>query len=166
MGTFKQYFPLCWFAANPLDLPRSIRFFKQNLWFYFIIELFIQINMIDDFEAVFEVILETSLTLLFVCIILFLNKSTLSFIQIASAVLFCENVVAIFAVPTMVWLTMTDDELSYFLMLLLIIWDFSLVAFVCKKAIGINAAAGIVVSLIYFTCTYGLAYGITTYFIA
>lgn len=165
MDTIKQYLPLCWFAANPLDLTRSIPFFKHNLLFYFIVELFIQINMIDHFEAVIEVILETGLTLLFVGFILFLNKSTHSYVQIASSILFCENVIAVFVVPVMVWLTMTENEFSYALMVLLVLWDFSLVAFVYKKALGINKAAGTVVSLFYFACTYGLAYGITTYFI-
>ncbi len=165
MDTFRQYFPLCWFAANPLDLPRSLRFFKHNLVIYFVIELFIQLNMIDDIEAVFEVILETGLTLAFIGAILLLNKSTHSFIQVSSSILFCENVVAVLAVPVMVWLTMTDDEFSYLSMLLLVIWDFSLVAFVCKKALGINSAAGCVISLVYFACTYGLAYGITSFFI-
>ncbi len=161
MDTFKQYLPLCWFATHPLDLPRSIRFFKQNLWFYFAVELFIQLNMIDDIEAVFEVTLETGLTLSFAGIILLLNKSAHSYIQVTTAILFCENVVALFGVPVMIWLTVTEDQFSYLMMLLLIIWDFSLVAFICKKVLGINALAAIVMSLFYFTYTYGLAYGIT-----
>lgn len=118
--------------------------------------------MIDDFEAIFEVILETGLTLAFVAIILCLNKTFHSFIPITSAILFCENVVAVVVVPVMVWLTITEDELSYLAMILLVVWDFSLVAYVCRKALGINKAAGLVVSLFYFACTYGLAYGITT----
>lgn len=162
MDTIRQYFPLCWFSANPLDLPRSTSFFRNNLIFYFVVELFIQVNMIDDFEAIFEVILETGLTLAFVAIILCLNKTFHSFIPITSAILFCENVVAVVVVPVMVWLTITEDELSYLAMILLVIWDFSLVAYVCRKALGINKAAGLVVSLFYFACTYGLAYGITT----
>ncbi len=161
MDTIKQYLPLCWFGANPLDLDRSVRFFQQNLWFYFVLELFIQVNMIDDFEAVIEVVLETGLTLLFVGLVLFLNKSTHSFVQVTTSVLFCENVVAVFVVPVMVWLTMSESELSYALMFLLVLWDFCLIAFVYKKSLGINAAASWVVSLFYFTCTYGLAYGIT-----
>lgn len=162
MDTIREYLPLCWFSANPLDLPRSTRFFRNNLIFYFVVELFIQVNMIDDFEAVFEVILETGLTLAFVGLILFLNKSLHSYIPIASAILFCENVVAVVVVPVMVWLTIAEDELSYIMMILLIIWDFALIAYVCRRALGINKAAGLVVSLFYFACTYGFAYGITT----
>ncbi|WP_305907002.1 hypothetical protein Q9L42_018135 [Methylomarinum sp. Ch1-1] len=162
MDTLKQYLPLCWFTANPLDLPRSVRFFRLNLLFYFIVELFIQINMIEYFEAIFEVTLETGLTLVFVGLVVLLNKSGHSFIQVSSAILFCENVVAVVVVPTMIWLTITEDELSYVTMAFLMLWDFSLVAYVYKKTLGINTAAGAVVSLFYFTCTYGFAYGITS----
>jgi hypothetical protein len=76
MNTFKLYLPLCWLKVNPLDLPKSVNFLKQNFWFYFVVELFIQANMIDPSEAFFEVIVETSLTFGFVGLILFLNKST------------------------------------------------------------------------------------------
>lgn len=162
METFKQYLPLCWFSANPLDLPRSVRFLQQNLWFYFGLELFIQINMIDDIEAFFEVTLETGLTMSFAAIILLLNKSMHAYVQVTSSILFCENVVAVFVLPVMLWLTVTDSEISYLLMLLLIIWDFSLVSYVCKRVLGINKAAACVMAFFYFCYTYGLAYGLTT----
>ena len=161
MNTFRQYLPLCWFGENPLDLPRSTKFFKQNLAFYFILELFIQVNMIDVHEALFEVILETALTLAFAGVILFLNKSSHSYVQVTSAIIFCENVVAVFVVPVMWWLTITEHELSYFMMFLLSLWDFALVAFIVKKVLGINTAAGCIMSLFYFIITYGGAYGAT-----
>jgi len=162
MNTFRQYLPLCWLGENPLDLPRSVKFFKQNLWFYFFLELFIQVNMIEDFEALFEVTLETILTLVFAGIILLINKSSHSYIQVTSAILFCENIVALFGLPVMVWLTITDHEISYIIMATLILWDFALVAFIAKKVLGINIAAACIMSLFYFISTYGGAYSITT----
>ncbi len=161
MNIFRQYLPLSWFGENPLDLPHSFSFFKQNLWFYFILELFIQINMIEDYEAIFEVTLETALTLVFSWIVLFLNRSTHNYIQITSAILFCENIVAVFVVPVMIWLTITDHELSYILMFILIIWDYALITYIFKKVLGINTAAGCVMATFYFLSTYGGAYGLT-----
>jgi len=162
MNIFRQYLPLCWFAENPMDLPESSRFFKQNLAFYFILELFIQVNMIDSFEAFVEVTLETLMTIGFVAIILALNKSTRLYIQIASAVLFCENIVAVFALPIIVWLTVTDDKISYFAIFMLGFWDFTLITFISRKVLSINTAAACIVSLTYFLATYGGAYGIST----
>jgi hypothetical protein len=161
MDTFKLYLPLCWLNANPVDLPRSTRFLNQNLVFYFIVELFIQANMIDPFEALFEVLIETTLTLSFVGLILFLNKTTHLYVQILTAVLFCENVIAFFGVPVVIWLTVTEDSLSYYLMGLLVLWDFILITYIIKKVLLINTAASLTISFFYFGMTYAGAYALT-----
>ncbi|MCK5830075.1 MAG: hypothetical protein KAH20_07195 [Methylococcales bacterium] len=162
MDTFKLYLPLCWLRANPVDLPRSLGFFKQNLLFYFILELFIQANMIDPSEAVFEVIIETTFTLAFVGLILFLNKTTHLYVQIISAVLFCENIIAFFGVPIVIWLTVSEDALSYYLLGLLVLWDFILITYIVKNVLSINLAASLTISFFYFGMTYAGAYAITT----
>jgi hypothetical protein len=161
MNTFKLYLPICWLKVNPLDLPRSVEFLKQNFWFYFIVELFIQANMIDPSEAFFEVIVETSLTFAFVGLILFLNKSTHLYVQIITAVLFCENIVAFFGVPVVIWLTVSESIISYYLFGLLIFWDFILITFIIKKVLSINTAASLTISFFYFVMTYVGAYGLT-----
>lgn len=162
MDTFKLYLPLCWLKANPVDLPRSVAFFKHNLVFYFILELFIQANMIDPSEAIFEVIIETSFTLFFVGLILFLNKTNHLYIQIISAVLFCENVTAFFAVPIVIWLTVTEHSLSYYLLGVIVLWDYILVTYIVKNVLSINIAASLTISFFYFGMTYVGAYAITT----
>ncbi len=158
----KQYLPLCWFAVSPLDLPVSHKFFQQNLLFYFALELFTQANMIEVYEALFEVTIETTLTVCFIALALLLNRTFDTFFPVVTSVLFAENVVAVFGLPTMIWLTMSDHELSYILMFLLVIWDYLLVAFIFRKAFGINNLAAGIVSFFYFFCTYGAAYGITS----
>jgi len=161
MNIFKLYLPLSWLKVNPLDLPSSTHFFKQNLWFYFIVELFIQANMIDPSEAFFEVVIETSLTMAFVGLIVFLNKSSHLFIQIATAVLFCENVVAFFGVPVVIWLTVSENIFSYYLFAILIIWDFILITYIIRSILSINLAASLTISFFYFIMTYFGAYGLT-----
>ncbi|KAF3981525.1 MAG: hypothetical protein HFP81_06330 [Methylococcales symbiont of Hymedesmia sp. n. MRB-2018] len=161
MSNFKTYLPICFLKVNPLDLPRSVTFLKQNFWFYFLIELLIQANMIEPSEALFEVIIETLLTFGFVGLILFLNKTTHLYVQIVTAVLFCENVVAFFIVPTITWLTVSDSIISYYFMAVLILWDFILITFILKKVIAVNLAASLTISFFYFMMTYLGAYGLT-----
>lgn len=161
MNIFKLYLPVCWLKVNPLDLPRSVSFFKQNLWFYFVVELFIQANMIDPSEAFFEVVIETALTLSFVGLILFLNKSLHLYIQIVTTVLFCENIVAFFGVPVVIWLTVSESILSYYLFGVLILWDFILVTYIVKTVLSINLAASLTISFFYFIMTYLGAYSLT-----
>lgn len=160
MDVFKLYLPLGWFKTNPLDLPQSIKFFKFNLVFYFIVELFIQANMIDVTEAFLEVILETSLTLVFVWLVLLLSNTSHIYIQIITAVLFCENISAFFALPFLIWLTVSEFWVPYIIFGLCWLWDYSLVAYVFKKVLSINAVASMTLSLFYFIGTYGGAYSL------
>jgi len=161
MSNFSAYLPLCWLNVNPLDLPKSTRFLKQNFWFYFVVELFIQANMIDPSEAFFEVVVETLLTFAFVGLILALNKTKYLYVQIITAVLFCENVIAFFGVPIVVWLTVSESLISYYLMGLLIFWDFILITYIIQKVLAINIAASLSLSFFYFMMTYAGAYALT-----
>ena len=86
METIKAYLPLCWFRNDILRLPQSGEFLKKNLLFYFAVVFFIQFNMSDDIESVFEVILETLFTLSFVWLVLLLNRSLDNFAGVCSGV--------------------------------------------------------------------------------
>ena len=157
----RQYLPLCWFKHNPLELSRSVSFFRQNLVAYYLIEFFLQANMTDDpVESFYEVTIETVLTLLFIGLTMFFNKTLYGFVQVATAMLLCANVVAIFIIPIMIWLTVSDDLLSYYLLFALIFWDFALVTYIFKKVIEINIMASLVLALLYFTTTYLGAFGL------
>jgi hypothetical protein len=160
MNNFKAYLPLCWFRGYVLLLPTTQRFFKQNLFFYFAVIFFIQFNMSDDIDAIFEVILETLLTLGFVGGILLLNKSHDSFAQITTAILFCQNVISTFLLPVMFWATTSKEAFGYLLLSGFLFWAVLLIARIFKQVLDINNAAALVVSLAYFLIVYGGAYGI------
>ena len=157
----RQYLPICWFKHNPLELTRSPGFFGNNLIFYFLVEYFMQANMTDDpIESFFEVSFETLLTLVFIGIMLFFNKTLYGYVQVTTSLLFCANIVAIFIVPVLIWLTVSDDPLSYYTMALLFFWDFSLVTYIIKKVVNINTLASIALALLYFITTYFGAFGL------
>jgi hypothetical protein len=157
----RQYLPLCWFRHNPLELTRSAGFFRQNLIFYFLIQYFLQANMTDDpFESFYEVMIETGLTLLFIGLMMFFNKTLYGFMQVTTAMMLCANVVALFIIPVMIWVTVSEDPLSYYLLFALIFWDFALVTYIFKKVIEVNILASITLALLYFVTTYLGAFGL------
>ncbi|ASF46695.1 hypothetical protein [Methylovulum psychrotolerans] len=159
MDTLKHYLPLCWFTLNPLELIRSVSFFKNNLIFYFIVEFFLQANMTDDpIESFYEVSFETLLTLLFIWVMLGLNRSLYGFIQVTAAVVFCSNVVSFFIIPVLVWLTISENTISYYLVGILLAWDYALTTYIFKRVLVLNIPASAVVSLIYAGFTYFGAY--------
>ncbi|MFA6164107.1 MAG: hypothetical protein WAV82_06570 [Methylobacter sp.] len=155
MDILKQYLPLCWLENNPLELPRSVDFFKKNLLFYFIVEYLMQANMTDDpFESFIEVGIETLLMLMFIGAMLFVNKTLYAYIQVVTAILVCANVVALFIVPVIIWLTISESPLSYYFFGLLLLWDYALVTHIFKQSLSINLFASLALSLLYFIATY------------
>jgi len=120
-----------------------------------------QANMTDDpFESFIEVSIETLLTLMFIGFILHLNKTLYAFIQVTTAILVCANIVSLFVIPVLIWLTVSEDILSYYSLGLLFIWEFTVVAYIFRKIMAINIAASLVLSVIYFTVTYLGAFAI------
>ncbi len=157
----KQYLPLCWFKQDPLKLTRSMSFFKKNLLVYFIVEYFMQTNMTDDpFESFTEVTIQIFLTLIFISFILQLNKTLYAFIEITSSILVCANIISFFIIPVLIWLTVNEDILSYYCLILLLIWEFVVIAYIFKKVLAINYAASLAFSVLYYTITYLGAFSI------
>lgn len=128
--------------------------------FYFAMAFFIQFNMSDDIEAIFEVFLETGLTVGFVAALLILNRSFHGFIQIGSAVLFCQNAVALLMLPVVFWVTVAEDTQSYTVLGLFILWAMILISHIFRQVLQVNRPASFIVSLFYFLIAYGGAYGI------
>jgi hypothetical protein len=161
MDVLRQYLPLCWLKNNPLELPRSVDFFKQNLLFYFVIEYFMQANMTDDpIESFTEVSIQTLLTLLFIGVMLFFNRTLYAYVQVTTAIIFCANIVALFIIPVLIWLTVSEDPLSYYFLTLLLFWDYVLVTYIIKQVLSVNLFASMVLSLSYFTATYFSAFAL------
>ncbi|MCK9394672.1 MAG: hypothetical protein M0Q44_03700 [Methylobacter sp.] len=161
MDVLKQYLPLCWLKHNPLELPRSVDFFKQNLLFYFVVEYFMQANMTDDpIESFTEVSIATLLSFMFIGVMLFFNRTLYAYVQVTTAIMFCANIVALFLVPVLIWLTVSEDASSYYFFSLLLFWDFALVTYIIRQVLSINIFASLVLSLFYFIATYFSAFAL------
>ncbi len=151
----RQYLPLCWYKHNPLALTRSTGFFKENLLFYFVVEYLMQANMTDDpFESLVEVTIQTLLTLLFIGFILHLNKALYAYVQVTTAVLVCANIISLFIIPVIIWLTVSEDLLSYYSLAILFLWEFTVIAYLFRQILAINTAASLALSMLYFIVTY------------
>lgn len=161
MDTVREYLALCWLSNDPLELPRSIGLFKKSLFIYFVVGYLLQANMIDDpFESFYEICLQILLMLAFIGIIMFLNKTLYIYVQITTAFIFCANIISLFIIPVMVWLTVSEDLYSYYLFFLLLAWYYAIVTYIFKYTLVINVPASMVLALFYFITTYLGAFSI------
>lgn len=157
----KKYLPLCWFDANAIDLIKSTNFLKLNSVIFWVAQYFLQTNMTDDpVESFFEVSFELLLMFAFIGVMLFFDKMLYAYVQLTTAILFCTNVLSIFFVPVIVWLTVTNEPLSYYVMSILFLWFYSLITYIFKMALAINAIASLALSLLYFIVVYLGAVGL------
>ena len=161
MDNLKQYLCLCWFDINPLDLEKSTGFLKLNILFYLVVQYFLQTNMTDDpFESFVEVVFELLITLIFIGVMLFFDKMLRAYVQVTTAILFCTNVLSVAIIPVMVWLTVTDEPLSYYVMTILLMWFYALVTYIFKVSLAINMFASLALALLYFIVVYLGAIGL------
>jgi hypothetical protein len=155
MDNLREYLALCWLSNDPLELPRSVSLFKKNLVLYFIIGYLLQANMIDDpIESFYEIVIQTVSMLAFIGIIMSLNKTLYAYVQIATAFMLSANIIAAFVVPVMVWLTVSEDAYSYYLLFVLLAWYYAIVAYIIKCTLVINIPASMVIALFYFIATF------------
>lgn len=155
MDILKEYLALCWLNNDPLELPRSESLFRKNLIMYFVIGYLLQANMIDDpLESFYEILLQMVLMLAFIGILLLLNKTLYVYIQVTTAFMFSANIISLFVIPVMVWLTVSEDIYSYYLFFLLLAWYYAIVSFIFKQTLVINIAASMVLALFYFIVTF------------
>lgn len=118
--------------------------------------------MITVLEAVIEVSIETVLTLAFIAIVLGVNRTLHSYIQVATAILVTKNIVSAISIPVIGWLAVTHDWLSYLLLTGLMAWDFALIAYIMKKVLLIDNFASLIVAFFYLIGTFGIAYSLTS----
>ncbi len=120
-----------------------------------------QANMTDDpFESFIEVAIQTLLTLLFIGVILHLNKALYAYIQVTTAILVCANIISVFVTPVLIWLTVSEDLLSYYSLGVLFLWEFIVMAYIFRQILAITSSASLALSLLYFIATYFGAFAI------
>jgi hypothetical protein len=155
MDILREYLALCWLNNDPLELPRSASLFKKNLVLYFIIGYLLQANMIDDpVESFYEIVIQVVSMLGFIGIMLSLNKTLYAYVQVTTAFMFSANVISVFVIPVMVWLTVSEDLYSYYLFFLLLAWYYAIVSYIIKCTLVINVPASMVLALFYFIATF------------
>ncbi len=155
MDILREYLALCWFNNDPLALPRSESLFRKNLLIYFVVGYLLQANMIDDpLESFYEISFQIVFMLGFVAFMLAMNRTMYVYVQVTSAIIFSANIVSIFVVPVMVWLTVSEELYSYYILFVLLAWYYAIVTYIVKHALIINLPASMVLALFYFIVTY------------
>ena len=160
----KDYLELCWLSGYPEELPTNRKFLFINLFVYLLLGLFIQANISDPIEAFIQIFIEVIITVLFMGGLLMKDGSAYNFERLLTAILVCENVVYVFALPLAFWFIFAKGSASagypVYIGMILILWSVVIIAYLIKGLFGYSWRDSSLLSVIYFVLTYFGSFGI------
>jgi hypothetical protein len=165
METINQYLNLCRFKGTLIDQKKSIPFFQLTLAINFIAGFFLEANITDFLDAFIQVILQTIILFLLVTALLYYIKSLNLLIQVLTAFLMCENFLYIIGVPLMVWVTISDQLLAYFLLGGVLIWGILIISYILKQLLFFSTGTCLFMSVLYYLLIYIGAFMISVFII-
>lgn len=149
---------MCWLGNIPVNLKTSKSFLLKNIIFYLCAGLFIQANIADLGEAFLQIFIELFIMVLFVTALFKLNSSLVQFEQIFTALVVCENVFYLFALPIAIWYiairTSEYSLLPIYAGIVLIVWFCAMVSHLLHQLFDFRIMVSISLSVFYFVVTY------------
>ncbi len=155
MEHLKQYISLCWFKGSLEELPESMPLLYRALIFYVTIGIFVITNMTGFIEAIIQVFIKVVLILLFISIVLFFTKGMKQYLKVLTSYLVCQDLISIFALPLLIWVTVTDDSLAYYSLSAVMLWAVAIIAYINNQIISLGSFPSFLLSLTFFLSVYG-----------
>ncbi|NOQ65296.1 MAG: hypothetical protein GQ582_12365 [Methyloprofundus sp.] len=160
----KDYLQLCWLSTYPEDLPTDRKFLWANLAIYMMLGLFIHSNISAPVEAFIQIIIEILITLLFMGALLLKDGSAYNFERFLTAILVCENVVYMIALPLAFWFIFAKGSAMAFYPVYigaaLMVWSVVVIAYLLKGLFDFDWLVSGSLSVLYFILTYFGSFGL------
>jgi len=155
MEHLKQYISLCWFKGDLDEMPESIPLLKKALIFYVLGGVFVITNMTGFIEAIIEVFLEVFLIFAFVAIVLFFIKDMKQYWKVLTSFFICQDFISIFALPLLIWVTVTDDSWAYYSLAAVMLWGVAIITYINNQIVSLGSFPSFPLSLTFFLGVYG-----------
>jgi hypothetical protein len=155
MEHLKQYISLCWFKGDLDEMPESIPLLKKALIFYVLGGVFVITNMTGFIEAIIEVFLEVFLIFAFVAIVLFFIKDMKQYWKVLTSFFICQDFISIFALPLLIWVTVTDDSWAYYSLAAVMLWGVAIITYINNQIVSLGSFPSFLLSLTFFLGVYG-----------
>jgi len=152
----KIFFDICLFKKGPEDIPVSMSLLYFLLPIYACTSFLILILNTDVTNAILQIGIEIVLILSFCRIILYLAKKTERYVQTACAIVATDSIISFFAIPVMGSLLVEGSALSFFSIVLLMLWQWNISGFIFAKALSQTFTFGLGVSFVYILVSYQL----------
>ncbi len=151
---FTLFLEICAFKKGPQDVPAAKALLQLMTLLYMAISFLVLILNIDATTALMQALVETMLVLGFPWLLLSLAKKPARYLQTVTALLGCDILISLCALPALSSLSVQPTPLGFAAVIMLMIWNWLVTGHIFKQALSQPFLFGIGVALLYFLLSY------------
>ena len=151
---FTLFLEICAFKKGPQDVPAAKALLQLLAGLYLSISVLVLALNLDLTEAFLQATVETVLVLGFPWLLLNLAKKPGRYLQTVSALLGCDILISLCALPALSSLSIQPTPLGLAAVIMLMIWNWLVTGHIFKHALSQPFLFGIGVALLYFLLSY------------
>lgn len=163
MTLAKQLISLCFFHNSPVNICASKRLLYKTALVYFVFSIALDKLFIEFTDGIVQTLLDLLLASLFIAV-LFLITATddkkVRFLQSMIAILGCQTVITIGALPIGYWMLLVDTQhlwIPVYCLPLLAFWNVAVVGNILSKELSKNKTFGIYLAIVFFSASFLLS---------
>lgn len=157
MALSRLFLSICFFRGNIERVPATFSAFTNALFVYFSVSTVLKGLIIDPIQAVLQTVCEVTLMSVFILVLLLIVRRGKRTLQILTTMLACASTIGIFALPTAIWLYVSDKEMiwiPFYSLFLFAAWGLATVGYILNQALARNPVFSFRLACVYFVQTY------------
>ncbi len=159
----KQLISLCFFKNSPVNINASTQLLYKTAVVYFVFSLVLDKLFVELTDGIIQTLFDLLLSLLFVATLFFVtttDKKKLRFLQSMIAILGCQTVITLSALPIGYWMVLVDEKhiwIPIYCLPLLAVWNIAVVGNILSQELGKNRAKGFYLACAFFSVSFLLS---------
>lgn len=157
MALIRLFLEVCLFRKGPQDIPSSLLLFWLTAGAYLLVGFALLGLAVEWLAAIVESLAELALLLGFAWLLLALFRKTPRWRKTATAMLGCDVVISVPAIPLVGWTLAVPDAAGVHLLLFgMILWHIGVVAHIFRHALSKSWTTGLLLAIAYVAGGYSV----------
>ncbi len=167
MTLAKQLISLCFFYNNPVKIHASQSLLYKTVIVYFLFSIILDKLFVEWIDGIVQTMLDLLLALMFIAFLFLItstNRKKVRFLQSVIAILGCQTVLTIGALPIGYGITWVDEKhiwIPVYCLPLFAVWNIAVVGNILSKELHKNKRTGFYLACVFFCVSFLLSTVIT-----
>jgi len=148
------FFDICLFKKGPQDIPVSAGLLFFLIPIYAGVSFLILLLNTDANSAILQICIEIALVLGFSKAILYIAKKPERYLQTACALVATDTLISFLALPVMATLIGQGTALSFFSIVILMLWHWNVSGYIFSQALEKSFSFGLGIAFLYILVSY------------